>query len=100
MNRIACLTLDIEPDYGQDHIRGWHLVDKILLDDSEGLNSLFNPLDIKLTTFVVGEIIKEEPTIVDSLNIANAEIELHSFNHLMNRDRAYDVQHGIEVFED
>lgn len=100
MRKIACITLDVEADYGQDHISSRHLVDELILRDVDSLSRLFGPLDIKLTAFVVGALLEETPTIVDSLNAANAEVELHSFSHSMTRHRADDVLRGIEVFED
>lgn len=100
MKRIACFTLDIEPDYGQDHILTQHLVDEILIQNEESLGRLFKPLDIKLTAFVVGKTLEENPHILESFRKANAEVELHSYSHLMSRDREADVTRGIDVFED
>ncbi|MHA1409203.1 MAG: polysaccharide deacetylase family protein [Candidatus Odinarchaeia archaeon] len=99
MNKIACFTLDVERDYGQERIRGRYLIDELLVEEDR-FKRLFDPLEIKLTAFIVGELIEETPEIVDSLNAANAELGLHSYSHEMDRDRILDIEKGVKVFDD
>ena len=100
MNKIACFTLDVERDYGQECIRGRYLIDKLLVGEEDRLKRLFDPLEIKLTAFIVGELIEETPEVIDSLNAANAELGFHSYSHEMDRDRVLDIDKGVRVFED
>jgi hypothetical protein len=100
LKRIACITLDVEPDYGQDHISSRYLVDEFLSSDNSRLNSVLKLSGVKLTAFVVGAILESRPSIVDSLAEINAEIELHSYGHSMKRERESDVSKGVEVFRD
>jgi len=100
MNKIACLTLDIEWDYHREHVKGHHLIKEWLFRDDERLKNLFHPLDIKVTAFIVGEILQRMPLVIDSLKNANIEVELHSYSHSLKRDPSIDIPHGINVYFD
>lgn len=100
MKKIACITLDVEKDYGQEHIKGKFIVDEILIREQDQLKRLFHPLNLKPTAFVVGKVLEENPSIVDALKMANFELGLHSYSHDLKRDPAVDVCKGVEAYKD
>lgn len=90
--KLLCLTIDVEPDfggltkttryYGKDHL--------IRLKD------LLYKFNLKLTAFVTGKTLEENPEIYDLLCSMNAEIEQHSYAHRADHDlKIDDIEKGI-----
>ncbi|TXT54887.1 MAG: putative xylanase/chitin deacetylase [Candidatus Thorarchaeota archaeon] len=99
MKRIVCFTLDVEPDYGQDHIDNIELVEE-LIEESTFLDLISSPIEFKLTAFVVGSILEKNPEIVDRLIEFDAEVELHSYSHKMYRERRPDIVRGLDIYRE
>ena len=91
MKRFACFTMDLERDYGQDHIDSRWMVDEFLLREDPLFNSIFKPLDIPITAFTVAKLIEETPEIIDSLKNAGTDIQLHSYNHDLSRKETHRI---------
>jgi peptidoglycan/xylan/chitin deacetylase (PgdA/CDA1 family) len=76
-NKVVCLTLDVERDYGD------------LLGESsyEGLShihslvSFLKERDVPLTCFVQGSIFDTHPSELEKFMTLNIEFELHSYSH-------------------
>jgi peptidoglycan/xylan/chitin deacetylase (PgdA/CDA1 family) len=87
--KIACLTLDLEQDYGD------------LLDEPsyEGLNyiprlvELLSRYDLPLTCFVQGSLFETHPTTIRQLLTLDVEFELHAYSHL----RPKEIDHELEM---
>ena len=94
--KIACLTLDLEQDYGDllgapsykglEHIS--HLVD------------FFKEKAIPLTCFVQGSILETHPEAVEQLSTLDIEFELHSYSHPGPKEMntMLEIQKGREVY--
>lgn len=94
--KTACITLDIEPDFGQDHISSKNCVETFLLErDSRIFCS-----DNKLTAFVVSDILESNPELIDVFYESGVNIEFHSHSHQINRDPIVDIPRGVQVFEE
>lgn len=79
-NRIACITLDLEQDYGDlgycfNHPT--YLGFSILPDVVE----FFRRENLPMTCFVQGSILVDYPEIIDQFNGLDVEFEVHSFSH-------------------
>ena len=95
--RIACLTLDIECDYGS------------LLDEPryEGLNHInvlvnfFEEKKMPLTCFVQGSILEAYPAIIEQLATLDVEFELHSYSHPKpsKMNAKFEISKGKEAYE-
>ena len=95
--KIACLTLDVECDYGS------------LLDEPryEGLKQIsvlvtfFKERKIPLTCFVQGSILEAHPAIIGQLATLDVEFELHSYCHPKpeNMDVRFEIGKGKEAYE-
>lgn len=99
MKKFACFTLDLERDYGQDNIDSRWMVDEFLLRDEHLFKEIFEPLGIPITAFTVAKLIEETPEILDSLNNAGTDIQLHSYNHDLSRSVEDDINDSLEIFD-
>ncbi len=79
--KLFAFTLDLEPDYGG-------VVNQYgIFQDSgkiEGVLSKLNSLDVKITVFVVGEIMELIPDVVRIFEKYDCEFEPHSYSHNFN----------------
>jgi peptidoglycan/xylan/chitin deacetylase (PgdA/CDA1 family) len=94
--KTVCFTLDVEPDFAG------LLVNDIYLgkNDLPKLEELVRKHKLKLTAFVTGKSIEENPDILESLRSMNAEIESHSYSHRVGRQlKMDDIEKGIETHE-
>jgi peptidoglycan/xylan/chitin deacetylase (PgdA/CDA1 family) len=88
--RIACLTLDLEQDYGD------------LLEEPsyEGLEhipeliSFFKERSIPLTCFIQGSLLETHPAQIETLSALDIEFELHAYSH--HRPKESDIELQIE----
>ncbi len=76
-NKVACLTIDVEQDYGE-----------LLIEPSyEGLKHIpelvgfLNSKSVPLTGFIQGSLLETHPHIIDELAKLDIEFELHSYSH-------------------
>ena len=87
--KIACLTLDLEQDYGD------------LLDEPsyEGLEYVPNLVELlqgyglPLTCFVQGSLFETHPTVIRQLLALDVEFELHAHSH----PRPKEIDHDLEM---
>jgi peptidoglycan/xylan/chitin deacetylase (PgdA/CDA1 family) len=87
--KVACLTLDLEQDYGT-------LLQEPSYEGIEHIPDLvefFNNRNIPLTCFVQGSLLKTHPNQVESLAALDVEFEIHAFSHL----RAKESNHRSEI---
>jgi peptidoglycan/xylan/chitin deacetylase (PgdA/CDA1 family) len=94
--RVACLTMDVEQDYGD------------LLDEPtyEGLEHIpefvnfFKERNVPLTCFVQGSLLETHPDKIEQLFALGVEIELHSYSHRVARDgnAKYEIERGKEAY--
>ena len=88
--KVACLTLDVEQDYGT-------LLEEPSYDGIEHIPDLvkfFKERNIPLTCFVQGSLLETHPAQMKQLDALDVEFELHSFSHLGAKDA--DVKFEIE----
>jgi hypothetical protein len=94
MEKTICFTIDVEPDFG-------NLLPKDKYYGKNHLSTLkriVEQYDIKITAFVTGKTLEDNPDIIDSLRSMKAEIEQHSYFHLTSGDsKIKDIAQGIEA---
>jgi peptidoglycan/xylan/chitin deacetylase (PgdA/CDA1 family) len=93
-DNTVCLTIDVEPDFGglsgPNYYFGKYHLSK--------LKEIINRYDLRITAFVTGKTLEDNPDILDSLRSMNAEIEQHSYAHqVRGKNKISDIQKGIEV---
>jgi peptidoglycan/xylan/chitin deacetylase (PgdA/CDA1 family) len=96
MKKTVCFTIDVEPDFAgileADVYNG--------KSDLPKLERIVRKYGIKLTAFVTGKTLEENPDILESLKSMNAEIEQHSYAHLTTHGPKFkDIEEGIRVHE-
>lgn len=96
MKKTVCFTIDVEPDFagvlGTDVYHG--------KDDLPKLQRIVRKYGIKLTAFVTGKTLENNPDILEFLRSMEAEIEQHSYAHLITRGQKFnDIETGITVHE-
>ncbi len=72
--KIACLTLDLEQDYGRTTTYD-------CFAHVEKLCEVLLKHEAKLTSFVAGKILDEKHDIIDKLSKIDTEFALHSYTH-------------------
>ena len=94
MEKVVCFSIDVEPDFGS-------LLSKDLYYGKHHLSTLkriVDEYDLKITAFVTGKTLEDNPDIIDSLRSLRAEIEQHSYFHMSGRDsKIKDIAQGIEA---
>jgi polysaccharide deacetylase len=97
MKKTICFTIDVEPDFSG-------LLKKDVYYGRQNLLKLENIVkknDIKLTAFVTGKTLEDDPEILSSLEGMKAEIECHSYAHRVDRgSKIDDIERGIRTFEE
>lgn len=96
--RIACLTLDLERDYGtafeESSYEG--------LDHVPDFVAFFKDKDIPLTCFVQGSLFETHRSCLEMLSTIDVEFELHSFSHPRGKDAnvKFEIEHGKQAYSD
>jgi len=96
--RVVCLTLDVEQDYGD-------LLEKPAYEGLEYIQEFvdfFKGTGIPLTCFVQGSLFETHPDKIEALLHLDAEIELHSYSHPSpeKRDVRFEVERGKKAYHD
>lgn len=99
LERVACITLDLENDWyfdedGYDHLTLDHLDDYI---------NLVTSLDVPLSIFAVGKTIEHHPNAIGKLsNALDVEFHLHSYQHDISKtyDFETELEKGIDAYRD
>jgi Polysaccharide deacetylase len=94
MEKTICFSIDVEPDFGnfltKDHYYG--------INHLSVLKRIVEEHDLKITAFVTGKTLEDNPDIIDTLTSMKAEIEQHSYLHLTSGDsKIGDIAQGIET---
>ncbi len=94
--RVACLTLDVEQDYGD-------LLEEPSYDElgyTSNLVDLFKEREIPLTCFVPGSLLATHPSEIEKLTALDVEFELHSYLHLdlQRANTSFEVGRGKEAY--
>ncbi len=95
--KIACLTLDVEKDYGD-------LLDQPSYEGVEHipeLVSFFRQKQIPLTCFIQGSLFETHSDKIGLLTELDTELELHSYSHPRPRqtDTRIEVEKGKEAYQ-
>ena len=72
--RLLCLTLDLEKDYG--YFNTCHAFENIDL-----FLDIIRKYDLKITVFLVGELIEQKKDIIEKFKSVPVEFALHSYTH-------------------
>jgi hypothetical protein len=96
MKKKICLTIDVEPDFGgllaKDVYCGMNNLGK--------LEEIVRKYNLKLTAFVTGKSLEDNPDILKHLKSMNCEIEQHSYSHQVGHDsKLDDIKKGIKIHE-
>ena len=97
--RVAVFTMDIEPDYGG--LAGVHY--RSFADSSRfaDLHDLLASEAVEPTQFIVADITRNRPDIVDIASSLGGEMELHSYDHPTGpHDLSEQARLGAQLFED
>jgi hypothetical protein len=96
MKRTICLTIDVEPDFGG-------LLAKDLycgMNDLRKLDRIVKKYNLKLTAFVTGKSLEDNPDILKQLKSMKCEIEQHSYSHQIgHHSKINDIKNGIKIHE-
>lgn len=92
--KAVCFTIDVEPDYGgllnENVYSGLNYLPK--------LESIVSKHGIKITAFITGKTLEDNPDLVRSLLSMNAEMEQHSYQHQVGHgSKSDDILKGIET---
>ena len=94
--KVACLTLDLEQDYGdlldEPSYKGLSCIDAVV--------SLFRERSIPLTCFVQGSLLETHPYAIEQLSELDIEFEVHSYSHPKPKeiDHELEISRGKEAF--
>lgn len=96
-NKIVCLTLDVERDYGD-------LIDEPSYEGLSYIDTLVDFLkerDLPLTCFVQGSIFQTHPAELKKFMTLNVEFELHSYSHPKPKDSQIEseIEKGKRAYE-
>jgi len=98
-NRIACITLDLEQDYGDlgycfNHptYLGFSILPNII--------EFFEKENLPMTCFVQGSILVDYPETIDKFTGLDVEFEVHSFSHPTPKaiNHTSEIQRGKESY--
>ena len=95
MSKTICFTIDIEPDFGGLLTKDVYFG----LKDLPKLENLINRYEIKLTAFVTGKTLDDNPSLIDRLLALDVEIEPHSYYHRVEQgSKIDDIEKGINAY--
>jgi Polysaccharide deacetylase len=95
MHKTICFTIDVEPDFGG-------LVNHVYFGIKQlpKLEAIVKRYNIKLTAFVTGKTLEDNPDVLELLQSMRSEIEQHSYLHEINhRSKIKDIEKGIKIHE-
>lgn len=97
MDKIACLTLDLEPDHAGYAPEKYNCWNKVKLGT---LFQLLKKNKVKLSVFVVTKSLKKNPGIINKFQDNGSEFHLHSHSHNMKKpDSQNEISLGKKVFK-
>ncbi len=96
MKKTICLTIDVEPDFAgllaKDVYCG--------MNDLGKLEEIRRKYNLKITAFVTGKSLEDNPDILKHLKSMKCEIEQHSYSHQIGHDsKLNDIKKGIKIHE-
>jgi peptidoglycan/xylan/chitin deacetylase (PgdA/CDA1 family) len=92
--RIISFTIDVEPDFGGLLPYNFYYG----LSNLKKLAKIVNKYDLKITAFVTGRTLEENPHVLEILNSIKAEIGQHSYDHQVGHgSKIHDIRKGIET---
>lgn len=95
--KLACITLDLEPDYAGQIPESYQLWTK---KNVHQLTRLLEKYAIPLTCFVVGLSINKNTTIIQLFQNYDAEFHLHSNSHNLNEpDSEAEITQGKKKYK-
>ncbi len=93
---VACLTLDLEPDYGGRAGEKYSALETSVVSELLGI---LRKHAVPLTVFVVAKTLHKNRSVVEAFVRFGAEFHLHSYSHdLNNPDSIEEIQRGKEAF--
>ena len=95
VERRACFTIDLEPDFLSEDCH------EVLLDDErmEQVRGFFTRHGIEPTIFVVGRMLEQGLPVAARFEGIGAEFELHSYSHRVDApDSEDEIVRGTEAF--
>jgi hypothetical protein len=93
--RLACFTIDLEPDFLSEDCH------EVLLDDGRmaRLRDFFTGHGISPTVFAVGRMLEQGLSIRERFEGIDAEFELHSYSHRPDApDSEEEIARGVAAF--
>lgn len=96
--KLACFTLDLEPDWGEQGAPPSH---RVFEDDEamEQFSAFMSRNDIPLSIYVLGKMLDEGMQVRDRFAGTRTEFELHSYSHdPANPDSEEEICRGKEAF--
>lgn len=98
-NKIACITLDYEIDYG-DRTEEFNILNDNF-NDIKKLGELFRDCDTPVSTFIRTDMFKSYPKSLEALKLISNDYHCHSHTHSMcNFNSEYEIKTCKEVFKD
>ena len=96
MKKTICFTIDVEPDFGGVLSSNVYFGK----DNLPELERIVGKYNIKLTAFVTGKTLEDNPDILASLRFMKAEVEQHSYSHQIGHlSKIKDIEKGIQIHE-
>ncbi len=95
MDRVACITLDLEQDYGRTEAYN-------AFDHIEELSPIVKKYDVRLTAFVVGKVLDERHEVVGKVAQLNTDFALHSYTHniMSPQDVEWEIKESKRAYID
>lgn len=89
--KFICLTLDLERDYGYfDTYKSFENIDLFL--------KLIKKYDLKITVFLVGNLIEQKKEFIEKFKSVSVEFALHSYRHdIENKDPRFKQEEIIKA---
>lgn len=98
MEKIACITLDLEPDHA-GRLESLSITWK--KQQIAQLFSLLQKYHVKLSVFVVAAVLEQHNEVIDLFKKFGAEFYLHSYSHNLKKpDSEFEISQGMKIFYD
>lgn len=78
-NKYACITLDVEEDYG-DRVNEFNIY-KDSIDKIEKLKSLYDKLDVPVSAFITTNILDKDDKLTEMIKWLTNDYHCHSHSH-------------------
>jgi peptidoglycan/xylan/chitin deacetylase (PgdA/CDA1 family) len=96
MSKLACITLDLEPDHA-GRIKAFPI--KWKKQQIVQLLLLLQKYHVKLSIFVVASLLEQHSEVVYVFDKFGAEFHLHSYSHSVTApDSEYEILRGVKAF--